>query len=511
MKIEKQLQEDHQIKLTVEVEPEVFESAKQRAARTLAKKVKIPGFRPGKAPYAVIERTVGEGAILEEAMEIVVQDVYPKAIEEAEIKPYGPGSLENIVSNDPPVFAFVIPLEAEVDLGDYRSVSFPYEPKGVEEADIEGVFENLRERQAIIEPVDRPAQAGDLVTVKMNARRLNPDEGQPETLIQDRSMPVIVKAEKENQDENEPAEWPFPGFSAHLVGMSVGDEKTVAYTFPEDYEYSSLSGVEGEYTFSVEEVKERALPELNDEFATTVGDYENLEALRADIRTHLEQQAEQEYNETYDDQVLQASVELATIKYPPQMLEQELENVIHNLGHRLEQQNLEMDLYLKTRNMDMDALREELRPTAESRLKRSLILMELAKQENIQLKPEELQEEAIRTLSSISQTLSKNEARRFSNQEVFNNLVNNIAADMMVQKAMARLRSISSGREETEETATTASVAAETAPVEAIEEGSAPEAAAEAPVESVDETTASVEEIPAEAEQPSKSTSPASE
>jgi trigger factor len=144
LKIDTQTTEDHQVKLRVEVEPEQLETAKRRAARQIAKKAKIPGFRPGKAPYHIIERFAGEAAILEDAMDILVQDVYPKALDEIDIKPFGPGTLENIASTDPPVFEFVVPLEAEIELGDYHSLRLPYELKEVTDQDVEKVLENIR-------------------------------------------------------------------------------------------------------------------------------------------------------------------------------------------------------------------------------------------------------------------------------------------------------------------------------------------------------------------------------
>ncbi len=235
MKIETQPLEDHQVKLTVEIEAESFESAKKRAARQLSRKTKIPGFRPGKAPYPVIVRQVGEATILEEALDLLVQEIYPKIIDESEIQPYGPGQLENVVSMDPPVLEFVIPLEAEVELGDYHSISQPYEPKQVGEKEIEDVLTDLQERQAVLEPVDRPAQEGDKVFVRLSGTRTNVEEGENPTLFSEQSYPIQIKAEGTDSDEEDASEWPFPGFSRQLIGHSPQDELTLTHTFPEDF------------------------------------------------------------------------------------------------------------------------------------------------------------------------------------------------------------------------------------------------------------------------------------
>jgi trigger factor len=209
LKIEKQFQEDHQVKLRVEADPEQLEEARRRAARAIAKRTKIPGFRPGKAPFHIIERSVGPAAIFEEAVELLVDDLYPKAIDEAEIQPYGPGQLEGIPSNDPLVFEFLIPLKAEVELGDYHSISIPYEMEPIGEEDVEKILQNMRSQQAVLEPVERAAQPGDEVSLRIKGQRQDPDTEDWQELIREMPAPVVIDPDNpENQDE-----WPFPGFS----------------------------------------------------------------------------------------------------------------------------------------------------------------------------------------------------------------------------------------------------------------------------------------------------------
>ncbi|MFM8320146.1 MAG: trigger factor, partial [Chloroflexota bacterium] len=165
MKIETQIRDDHQAELTVEVELERLEALKTKAAAKIARKIKVPGFRPGKAPYTVVLRQVGEAAVIEEAIELLVDEIYPEVIKEANIQPYGPGNLEAIPSMDPLTFKFIIPLEATVEMGDYQAIRKPYEPKEITDQDVDNVIQDLRDRQAIVEPVERPAQVGDQVTI----------------------------------------------------------------------------------------------------------------------------------------------------------------------------------------------------------------------------------------------------------------------------------------------------------------------------------------------------------
>lgn len=431
--------EDHQVKITVEVDSENFESSKRRAARKLSKRAKIPGFRPGKAPYPVIVQYIGEAAILEEAIEITVDDIYPKVIESAEIEPYGPGRLEGIPEMDPPTFEFVVPLRATVELGDYKSIRIPYELKDITDDDIADVINNLLEQQAIIEPVERAAQESDLVTVRLDAQRTQVEDDSPK-LIDNRSFPVVIEAE-----DNEIDEWPYPGFSRELIGTSKDDEKTVEYTYPEDSPIEAYQGLDVEFNLKIEDVRSRNLPDLDDEFAQSVGEFETLEDLRATIKENLEYQSTQTYEDEYDEQVIDEIVVMSTIKYPPQMLEQETNLVISNMERQLESQGLDIDLYLRSRDIDMDGLREEAEPIAETRLKKSLVLLEIAEQEEIQVDPEELQQETSRTLENASQSLTDKEMRQLTSKDSATNLVGNIMMDLLLRHTQDYVRNIARG------------------------------------------------------------------
>lgn len=439
MKIQSEPREDQQITLTVEFEDSELEAFKQKAARKIARQVRIPGFRPGKAPYPIILRTVGENAVVEQAVELLVDDKYPEIIKEADIHPYGPGALEEIVQLNPPVLKFVVPLDAEVILGDYQAIRHAYEPAETSEQEVDQVIEEQRERQAILDPVERPAETGDVVTMQLKADRLEEDEAGDKVLIPQRSTELLVRSEDDSSSE-----WPFPGFSEKLLGIKAGDELSFPYEYPEDYEYESMRGVKAEFSVVVEGVKSRQLPELNDEFASTVGEFETLEALRIAIRRDLETQAQNEYHRTYDEAVLDELVENSTIKFPPQMLENEVHSVMEGFERRMEQQGITMDLYKKMRNLDDEALHAEAHPIAEKRLKRALVLAELAKTEKIQVSPEELQQETQRTISYLSQNMNKEENRQFSDQRVLNNLVGGILSEMVTERATQRLREIAS-------------------------------------------------------------------
>jgi trigger factor len=211
LKIDTQTTEDHQVKLRVEVEPEQLETAKRRAARQIAKKAKIPGFRPGKAPYHIIERFAGEAAILEDAMDLLVQDVYPTSARRRRYQALRPGNaLENIASTDPPVFEFVVPLEAEIELGDYQSLEAALRVERSHRPGCRAGF-GKHSRAASHPGAGRAPSRGRRPAPDQAERRTykQVEEGEDKSLDRERSVPVIIGAE----DSDTPEEWPFPGFS----------------------------------------------------------------------------------------------------------------------------------------------------------------------------------------------------------------------------------------------------------------------------------------------------------
>ncbi len=491
LKIETQLLDNNQARLTVEIDPAQLEEAKHKAARKISQRVRIPGFRPGKAPYPVVLRSVGDAAVTEEAVEALVNETYPKAIEESGLKPYAIGSLEKFSKEAPTTFEFVVPLEPTVKLAEYHGIRFPYELQPVTDEKVEETIEGLRSRSAVLEPVQRPAEVGDEVFIRINAERKVAEEGKSMSLINDHSTSVVI----DPPDSDKSKQWPFPGFAETLVGLVSGDEKTFDYKYPDDSPMESLRGTEAIFHFKVEEVKHRSLPELNDEFAQTMGEYDTMEALRTEIRKNLDQQAKEEYDTTYTDQILDVMLKDAEIKYPPQMLESEINSFVRQLESRLSQQNLDMATYLKVRQLDEAGLRKEIEPNAEKRLRRSLVLMDVAKQENIQIDEKEVEQEASRTYSMLQQYADKEQVRRMRSPEFVQSMVGSISADLMVAKSVERLKAIAKGEivvdMQSLETLSISDVAGET-----VESKPAEPAAETTPVAEVKPETEAVTETP---------------
>lgn len=444
MKIETQYLENHQAQLIVEFEPEIFDQARKQAARNIARRMKIPGFRPGKAPYHIIQRFVGDETIFEEGIKVLIDENYPSIIDQAKIEPYGPGNLEKVISKEPLILEFTVPLRAEVQLGDYHSIRIPYSPPVVSEKEVDRAIESLRENNAIEEPVSRPIQAGDRVYIKISAKRTKTDDLPDATVIRERNHSLVIPLEREEQRE----EWPFPGFSQELIGLNVGDEKSITYTYPDDTEYTTLRNHTVDFFVQIVEVKSRTLPELNDEFAQTIGEgeFETLEDLRKKIRKLIEKSYLDRYNEEYDEKIIDEILSISTFKYPPQMLEEEMEDVLESLRNRLQTQGITLEVYLKSRGMNESEFREKIMPDVETRLKKSLALYEIAKAENITISDQDIATEVERTAEELMESYPE----RVSDKTLSKNLVNQIAmhtsVNLIMNRTFEKLRAIAMGQ-----------------------------------------------------------------
>lgn len=442
MKIDVQPYEDHQVKIVAEFEPSEFEEYKIRAARKLGRNTRIPGFRPGKAPLEMIRRAIGEEAIIEQALEDLVDEQYPKILEQAEIKPGGPGSLEEVNSLEPPKLTFVVPLEPEVVLGNYRDIRLDYVVEPVTDQEINDFINQMRTSYATAEPVERPAAEGDLVYLTLRGSLTHPAEGEDAEVFPARPAQFIIGTDIiQNRD------WPFPGFNDHLTGLSAGEEKTFTYTFPEDEEDEALRGKEVEFTVSVQSVKAMHLPELDDAFAQTVGEFENMEALRSAVVQQLERSKKEAADDKFFIELLDKLVEQAQIKYPSSTLDHEVEHLLEHLKEDLARQGLEMETYFKIIGTDRDTyIEEKARPAARKRLERALVIEEVGRAENIQLGKADYDEAISATISQL-QSLPAPQKRK---ERISKDVINSAAASALSQKynqlILERLKLIATGQ-----------------------------------------------------------------
>jgi len=444
LKIEKQLLDDHQMQLTVEVDADRMEASKRRAAKQVAKRGKIPGFRPGKAPYEIIVRHYGEAAIIEQAMDLLVDDIYPKILEEAEINPGAAGSLEKVEELDPPKLIFNVPLAPEIELGDYRSLRLPYKYSPPGKKELDAALKDMQQMYATTETVERPVELGDYVLIDVKGERAKPKEEEDREAALSRSGYALV-VRKEARDDD----WPYQGFSKELVGMSPDETKTVKHKYPKDDPDESLQGETVNFEVTMKTVRKMILPELDDEFAKTAGQYETLDELKEALKNDLEARAKDEYDDEYFVELIDKIKAGATIKYPPQVVEHEAEHVLDELSQRLSQQGLDLDTYFKMRQTTREQfLEDEAKPVAVKRLERSLIMDQLAREEKIEVDEDALQGEFGQTMMELQYQgldLGKVRGGKRGQQQVAEAIAMESANRLMTRRILERIKAIATG------------------------------------------------------------------
>ena len=443
LKIETTPQDNNQMSVSVELDQETIDKYNHKAMRAIAKKAKFPGFRPGKAPNAIVLQTYGKEYVEAEAIEMLLDEIYPEILKETKLDPAGPGSLEKV---ELPTLVFSVPLNPSVELCDFRSIRKPYKPEEVTSKDVDKVIDDVRRSFASAEPADRPAEAGDQVFFEVSSKFVKPAEGEEADIFKQMPYQIVV-------GEGDRTGYFYDDFSNELVGLAEGEEKTFKHKYPKDAMIESLQGKQVEFNVKVQSVKMLALPEVNDEFAEQVGHFESVEAMREDILNRLQERNTSEYDEQYIGDLIDEIVEASTIKYADYTLQEEIEDIIESLKEDLEKQKMELDDYLASRDMDLEKfIEEEARPAAIKRLNSSLVLRQIAEEEKLKLDNKELQQAVIQTLMEFD---SYGGADALKIKQKRDNLTQAITMDtanrLFNEQLMTRLKDIASGELEKQE------------------------------------------------------------
>ncbi len=377
MKVDAERIENCQAVLTIEVEQERVGEALRQASRRISKRTTIPGFRAGKAPYHLVERTVGKERLFDEALEELGPQVYQEALAQSDLQPIGQAQLE-VVEREPLVLKMTVPLEPEVDLRDYRLLRVEGKEVKVEEEEVEKVLTALREDHGEWTPVERPVKDGDLLTLDIEGT----SGGQR-----------LIEVKEGEYVEKVGSGLPIPGFPEMIEGMKSGEEKDLSLVCPADHPNEELAGKKIDFLVRLHGVKEKILPPLDDEFAKMVGDFESLEKLREQIKSLLQTQGETKERERVANEMLAQMTEKAKIEYPPFLLQRELDSLREDYSQALAQQGFTLDRYLQITKQSEEEFTKELRPRAEERLKRSLILRRFMEEEGVSVQEEEVEEE----------------------------------------------------------------------------------------------------------------------
>lgn len=350
--------------VTVEVDEDQVQRAMRRAAQKLSRVRPLPGFRPGKAPYAQIERIVGKKNLREQAIDEIAQSLYKQVLQQEKIEPYDAGRLE-IAQIEPLILKFIVPTRAVVTLGDYRSIQLRPQPIEVTDAEVEAALERIRNEQATMIPVTRAVRLNDQVILDVRGGI------GAQAQIDQQGLTVRVNSQAS----------PFP-WVEQLIGMNLNETRTITYTYPEN---TANAGQTATYTVTVTDIKEIQLPNLNNEFAQSVSSFETLEQLRGRIRANLREQKQAAEEARFEEEVLDAVVAQAHIAMPDSMLEDEIDLEINRLKQSAQRLGLTWEKYLRLGGKDEATLRAQVRPQAERRVKRLLTLMQVAEAEEIQV------------------------------------------------------------------------------------------------------------------------------
>jgi trigger factor len=369
------------LNVRVEIPSERLDGAISEAVRHLSQRTKIHGFRPGKAPRAVVERVVGSEAVLEEAMDHLVQRAYRDALVKEDILPLTQAevNVEQGEEGKPVIFTAVVQVRPEVKLGDYRNFNFKPDIEVIDAAKVDKVVEELRDQNATLAPVeDRGARNGDYAVIGYTGTR----DGVPFEGGSAERMPLILGDERL-----------IPGFEAHVVGLKPGEKAAFDIGFPDDYPEATLAGKPARFEVELRELREKILPAEDDEFARSLGSFADLAALRIEIKARLERNALDKARHEFADKIIEYTTANATLDLPDVLVEQEVEIMHDELRGSLARQGIEEAAYLKVVEKTDADLHADFRPRAEKRVKVLLVLSKVAEAEGLEIADADVEEE----------------------------------------------------------------------------------------------------------------------
>ena len=374
-------QEHSVVALTIEITKAELEAAKDKAFKKSGKNITVPGFRKGKAPRKMIEKLYGEGVFFEEAFNIIYPDAMEMAVEKSGIKPVGRADVD---LGDPAeegglTIIAKVPVEPEVELGEYKGIEVEKETVKVLQADVKAELNRMAQRNARTETVERKAKKNDTVDIDF--------EGFVDG--------VPFEGGKAEHHELTLGSGAFiPGFEDQLIGCKAGDEKDVVVTFPEEYHAKELAGKEATFKCKVHKVEETILPEIDDEFAKDVSDTcETLDDLKKEITERLKAERQEAADNAFEEKVLDAVIDGMKADIPAAMIDAQVDTIVQDFGYRLQMQGMGLEQYLKMTGTEMGAFRAMFKDQAERQVKTRLALQKVVELEGITVSDKELEEE----------------------------------------------------------------------------------------------------------------------
>ena len=413
--------EKSMVALTVEVSADDFEAAVEKAYRKQRGSIRIPGFRPGKAPRKMIENMYGVGGFYEEAVNIVLPDAYAGAVKEQELDVVGYPQVELLkVGKEGFSFKATVAVYPEVTLGQYKGVEAPKAPVNVTDEDVENRLKEIAERNSRMVDMDRPVELGDTANIDFTGYL----EGKPFDGGAGTEFDLAIGSGQF-----------VPGFEDQIVGMSVGEEKDIDITFPENY-HADLAGKAVVFHVKVNAVKVKELPEMDDEFAKDVSEFDTLEELRADVRVKLTEEREEAGKRAFEDIVMGKVADAITCDIPDAMIDAQAQYLVENLARQIQSQGLSFEQYMQMTNTDPEKLKADAMEPARQQVRMDLAVAAIIKEENIEVTEEDIDAEYQKRAEEFKmdvETLKKYLERNMIREQ----LLRNKAVAVVVDSAVA--------------------------------------------------------------------------
>jgi len=421
----------NRVQMTITVPSEEVDRAVQKAVRSIAREVSIPGFRKGRVPRKVLEMRVGKEAIFAHALEDLVSEAYQRALEKSGVQAIDRPEIDDLpelIEGSPYTFKAKVQVLPEVELGDYRAVRVQREAvPEVTGEQVDRVIESMRNRFAELVSVDKPAlEKGDFADIDYEGSA----EGVESKRLSRKGALVEVGSNSY-----------IPGFEDQLIGMAVGEEREFSLKFPDDYGDSELAGKDVKFKVKLNDIREKRLPELDDEFAKDVGNYESLDQLRSAVKERLQKEANERAEAEYEEKVISEVVDRCSVDIPQVLIDRTIDSMISRLVARLRYSGYSLEQYLEMNQLTEQRIRDEFAPQAERQVKTNLVIDAISEAEGIEVTDEDIE----KRLSELAAQYSKpvDEIRRLYEDE---DKMESLRDTLRVEKTVAKLKEYASMR-----------------------------------------------------------------
>ena len=386
--------EHSQVVISLQANKEEWNGALKKSYNKNKNRFQVPGFRKGKVPYQLVCQYYGEGVLFEDAMNEIANEQYPEAVKEHDLKVVSRPEMDVQDINDEGIkYTISVYVKPEFELGQYEGVEVPFKDQVVTDEDVDAEIERMRKRNASLEEVsDRPAQEGDTVTIDY--------EGFKDGV-------AFEGGKGEGYNLKLGSKSFIPGFEEQVAGHNVDEEFTIEVKFPEDYHAEDLKGADATFNVKIHAIKTEIVPELDDEFAKDVSEFDTLDELKADVRAKQQERADKDNKAAFENETVRAVCDNCEIDIPESMIQNEVEQMAQDQAARMSSQGIGLDMYLQYVGQTMDDFKKSLEPMARVRVKSSLVIEKITEKIDPEVTDEEYNEELSTIANSYKMDLEE--------------------------------------------------------------------------------------------------------